>query len=80
MPITGRQRGSAPDIAHPRFSIEVKDRESLPAWLHDAMAQAVASIRGEQMPVVILHEGGMRHEDDFVVMKLGDFKAVYLEG
>ncbi len=80
VPITGRQRGSAPDIAHPLFSIEVKDRDHLPAWMHEAMSQAVSSIRGDQLPVVILHEKGMEHADDFCVMRLGDWKKVYLGG
>lgn len=35
VPITGRNRGSAPDIAHPVFSIEVKHRAKLPKWLKD---------------------------------------------
>ena len=78
VPITGRQRGSAPDIEHPRFSIEVKDREKLPSWLHDAMDQAVASIRNGKVPVVILHAKGMQHADDFVMMRLGDFRTMYL--
>ena len=72
VPITGRQRGSAPDIQHDRYSIEVKDRAKLPDWIHDAMAQAVASKRGGQIPVVILHEKGMRHPDNYVIMRLGD--------
>jgi hypothetical protein len=35
VPITGRGRGSAPDIYHPMFSIEVKHRKSLPKWLKE---------------------------------------------
>ena len=30
VPVSGRQRGSAPDIAHPLLSVEVKHRKSLP--------------------------------------------------
>jgi len=74
VPITGRQRGSAPDVAHEWLGIEVKHKANLPAWLHDAMAQAVAcSDNGEKLPIVILHEKGRRHDDDFVVVKLSDF-------
>lgn len=76
VPVTGRQRGSAPDIAHSVWSIEVKHRKTLPEWIHDAMSQAKASIRGEQTPIVILHENGMRHADNYVVMRLADFQAL----
>lgn len=73
VPITGRTRGETPDIEHELLSLEVKHRKKLPDWLHDAMEQAVASKRGEQLPVVVLHENGKRHEDDFVCIKLSDF-------
>lgn len=73
VPITGRQRGSAPDIAHDWLSIEAKHREKLPGWLHDAMKQAEASKRGNQLPIVVLHEKGKRHRDNFVIVRLGDF-------
>ena len=33
VPVTGRQRGVAPDIEHETLSIEVKSRKSLPEWL-----------------------------------------------
>jgi len=56
------------------FSPEVKDRAALPCWLHDAMSQAVASARGDQVPIVILHETGREHVKDYVVLRLGDFK------
>lgn len=75
VPITGRIRGSSPDIEHPFLSIEVKERQTLPDWLHDAMEQAEASIRGNKYPVVILHQKGFKHDNDFVVMKLSDFRT-----
>ena len=85
VPITGRQRGSAPDIKHEWLSIEVKQRDSLPAWVHDAMDQAIQSamkpalqIHG-QLPVVILHETGKRIEDDYVVMRLQDFRDWFVK-
>ena len=88
VPITGRQRGSAPDIKHEWLSIEVKQRESLPAWVHDAMDQAVQSavkpeLRISQpkgpLPVVILHETGKRIEDDYVVLRLEDFRDWFVK-
>ena len=79
VPITGRQRGDAPDIEHPWISFEVKHRKKLPDWLHDAMDQAEASaVIGEEgedkLPVVVLHEKGRHHCKDFVVMRARDFR------
>lgn len=74
VPVTGRTRGSAPDIAHGQFSIEVKHRESFPDWLFDAYDQAEKSNnkRKTKIPVVILHQKGVKYEDSFVVLKLKD--------
>lgn len=76
VPVSGRARGDAPDIAHPTLSIEVKHRASLPAWLHDAMAQAAASATPGQTPVAILHEHGARHDGDLCIVRLVDFVAI----
>lgn len=73
VPVTGRQRGSAPDIAHQWLSVEVKNRRKLPAWMHDAMAQAEASNRGDQLPIVFFHQNGMKYEDSFCLIRLKDF-------
>lgn len=77
VPITGRQRGSSPDILHPYLSVEVKERQTLPAWIHEAMEQAVAASL-EKTPIVILHEKGSKYENDLVVMKLSDFRVLVL--
>jgi hypothetical protein len=76
VPVTGRARGDAPDIAHETLSLEVKHRASLPAWLHDAMAQAVAAAAPGQVPVAILHEHGTRHDGDLCVVRLVDLVAI----
>lgn len=74
VPITGRQRGDAPDVDHPFLSVEVKERQTLPSWLHEAMAQARAAKKTtDKHPVVILHEKGKQHAYDYVVMPLGIF-------
>lgn len=78
VPITGRTRGSAPDIKsdHPifsRLSFEVKHRKLLASWMHDAFKQATASIRGEQFPVVLLHQKGKKYEESYVMMQVKDF-------
>lgn len=77
VPITGRARGMTPDVAHPLWAIECKDKKTLPAWLHTAMAQARAAVRGTQVPVVILHQAGQRHANDLVVLRLEDFIALH---
>jgi len=73
VPVTGRQRGNAPDVAHSWLSIEVKHRKSLPAWLFDAMAQARASAGGQQLPIAVLHQAGDLYTRSLVVMELSDF-------
>lgn len=75
VPITGRARGSAPDIAHAVYAIEVKHRRVLPTWIRTALAQAEASKRAPQrLAIAILHERCARHDDDLVVMSLRDFE------
>ena len=75
VPITGRQRGDTPDVAHPWLSVEVKHRKSLPAWLDEALDQAAAaSDGGTRLPVAILHEAGERHGRDVVLVRLADFR------
>jgi hypothetical protein len=77
VPITGRQRGSAPDVKHDWLSIEVKHRRKLPTWVRIALDQARASVRGEQLPVAILHEHRRPHADDWLVVRLSDFQAYF---
>lgn len=80
VPVSGRARGDSPDIAHARLSIEVKHRKTVPAWLHEAMAQAVAAARDEQIPVAILHQYGSRHDEDLCVLRLADLAALLASG
>ena len=77
VPVTGRQRGSAPDVSHGTLSIEVKDRKALPKWISEAMEQAIASQRGDQIPIVVLHEKGMRANDNLVMIRLGDWVDLF---
>ncbi len=80
VPVSGRQRGDAPDIDHDRLAIEVKHRKSVPAWLTEAMAQATASARNGQMPVAIVHQHGGRHADDLAVLRLADLADLLAAG
>lgn len=73
VPVSGRQRGDAPDIRHAWLSIECKERKQLPAWLHDALAQAKAAATRAQLPIAVLHEGGEKYADGLVVLTLADF-------
>ena len=74
VPITGRARGDVPDVRHPWLAVEVKSRESIPKWLTGAMAQARAAASTTQLPIVVLHEVGQRHDADLVVLTLRDFR------
>ncbi len=73
VPVSGRQRGDAPDVEHEWLSIEIKHRKTLPAWLADAMDQAEKSAKGEQLPVAILHEKQQDYDDSYVVIRLSEF-------
>jgi len=76
IPVSGRGRGDAPDVAHPRLSVEVKHRAALPGWLVDAMRQAKAASRDGRTPLVVLHPKGGRHRDDLCVLALADLVAL----
>jgi len=73
VPITGRQRGDVPDVAHEWLSVEIKHRKKLPEWIKDGMTQAVAAQQGEQLPVLILHQKYQPYLDSMICMKLRDF-------
>ncbi len=74
VPITGRIRGSAPDIAHDYISFEVKHRNQLPMWIHDAMAQAVASkVNDVQIPTVVLHQKQQAIKNSYVIIRAEDY-------
>ncbi len=73
VPVSGRQRGDAPDVEHEWLSIEIKHRKTLPAWLADAMDQAEKSASGNQLPVAILHQKQQDYNDSYVVIRLGEF-------
>lgn len=80
VPITGRARGSSPDIDHDKYSIEVKHRESYPDWLMEAFEQAdmARKVSGdnEKISLVILHEKGQPYTDCLTLMRLRDMIAL----
>ncbi|MBA3554493.1 MAG: hypothetical protein H0W29_07030 [Gemmatimonadales bacterium] len=72
VPVTGRSRGDAPDIAHERLAIEVKAWAKVPASLREPMAQARAAVRGTAVPLVVLHQAGDRAGDALCLFRLED--------
>ena len=80
VPVTGRARGDAPDVAHKWLAVEAKHRRTLPAWLQTALAQAQASAHDGQLPIVVLHQHGQRHANDLVVLRLADFVDWFGDG
>jgi len=72
---TGCNGESRRDVEHPRWSIEVKHRKSLPEWLHSAMNQAILDAE-HRVPIVVLHEKQMKYEDSYILLKLKDFKEI----
>lgn len=78
VPVNGRIRGSAPDIAHETLSLEVKSRRSIPRWIEDALQQATASSRGGKLPVAVLHQQGKPYADSVCLVRLQDL-AAYLQ-
>ena len=84
VPVTGRQRGDAPDVAHPYFAFEIKyGWSNVPKRLVNAMDQAVKS--GQQtkpfptMPVVGVCVPGINSaqpKERFVFMQEADFRMM----
>jgi len=68
---TGR---TGSDILHDWLAVECKERKRLPAWLKAALSQSIGAAKPEQLPIVILHELGTRHDGDLVVMRLRHFE------
>lgn len=66
--------GGADVIVDSWLSIEVKSRKTLPQWIRDAIAQSKRNAGISQLPIVILHQVGQRHDADLVVMALADFE------
>lgn len=53
VPVTGRERGFAPDVEHPLFAIEHKYGSVLPARFQKAIEQAQAAAVGtDKIPLV----------------------------
>ena len=57
------------------FAIEHKTRKLIPAWLTNAMAQAVAGVVGKRTPVVVLDycRGRGHTTERYAIMRWSDF-------
>ena len=81
IPVTGRTRGDAPDVAHPDLSIEVKHWKKIPGktFMNDAMDQAVKSADDTQIPIVVAHSKGQSYGESMVYIRLDDFIERFLD-
>jgi hypothetical protein len=74
-PVSGR--GGQADVEWPGVAFEVKHRRLLPRWLAKAISQAVQAAAADgSLPVVLLHEEGRRHDNDYVIIRLKDFESM----
>ena len=84
VPITGRSRGDVLDIQPgPRWewlASEVKNRQVVPGFLLDGMAQAKAGAKPDQLPVVILHKVGQPYSKSLVCIEWADFAEWFGNG
>jgi len=63
------------DVTSELFAIEVKERKSLPMWLVHALQQSKSASRGK-LNLVVLHELGKRHDNDYVLMQMSVFQSL----
>lgn len=81
VPVTGRQRGAAPDIAHEIYAIEHKYGKVMSSRMVEAVEQAEASAadsakKGQfKTPLVTIENvrEGKRENGRFILMRLEDF-------
>lgn len=82
--VTGRARGSAPDVVHDRISVEVKSRKILPGWIspgwiRDALRQAGSAVGEGQIPLAVLHQDGGPYADALAVVRLEELAELLRE-
>lgn len=68
---TGRE-GS--DVLHPAFGVECKERKAKVQWIEEYLDQTKGASLPGQLPIVVLHWLGDRHNQDIVMMRLKDFE------
>ena len=83
VPVTGRQRGSAPDIEHPTYALEVKSGRVLSPRLREGWAQAqAAAVTSGKLPLLcVTHcSGPGRPNEHYVVCDLATWQSVTGDG
>lgn len=77
---TGPLGDGVPDCISDPFAVEIKHGAAapVPKWLSEAMDQAERNAPGRLSPVVVLHPKGWRIEDSLVVMRLSEFRDLFL--
>jgi hypothetical protein len=65
---------STPDVTSDWLCCECKERQTPTQWLESALQQATAAALPEQLPIVVLHWKGARHDNDIVFLRLRDFE------
>ena len=76
VPVSGRQRGDQPDVAHPDYSIECKAGAVLSTRVLDGMEQAIAAMKDGQIPLVCISnrkKGGQNTSAKYVLIRAEDF-------
>jgi hypothetical protein len=73
------------DIEHPVFSMECKKMKTFPSWFigknkngkeTGLWAQTLRNCPEGKIPLALLHMTGQKHEEDIVLMRLGDFENI----
>ena len=84
VPVTGRQRGDAPDVAHDRYAIEVKYGKVMSARLLLGMAQARAAAVTQpgHIPLLCITQtvAGQRDNEHYVMLSLADWQSLTGDG
>ena len=76
---TGPSGRAGADVLAPGLAVEVKCRKAFPVWLTGAMTQALKAGGKDRLPVVVLHLAGRHHENDVVLLRLGDLEVLTAE-
>jgi hypothetical protein len=72
----GPTGASGPDILTPWACIEVKERQTLPRWLTDALRQAEEGATDGRVGVLVLHQKGEPHARDVACLRLADLERL----
>jgi hypothetical protein len=71
--------GGADVVYDQHFYIEAKELKKIPSGFMKFWLQATHHCPNGRVPLVQIHELNKRHEDDFVFMRLEDFKSEITE-